>query len=368
MNIALIAAGSLISRKEATWLTLTSLAKYYQQQGHQVWICAQAHRSLPRFERWDAIPILRIAPAGRLGKLLIGHTSASFLRQRGVKIDIIHGFSSSPALAINTLLARRIFPQAKTIHTIKSLAVDQQARFLFTSWLSKVDLITVPTFILKRKLVNFGCPEEKIKIIHSNIDVQKYKPRSASLLRRKYGYKKKVILYYGALRPEKGVDTLMAAIPWVLQLQDVHFLFAIRSQVEQKRQRYLQRAAKLGIVENITITLDDLPIEEYVSMADAVVLAYPTLTGTEGNPSCVLESMAAGTPVITTNLPELQEIVSDKEVIMVKPKDPVALAMAINKVLTDRALREKLSRNGRKKALEFSTEKIGKEFLEVYSG
>ena len=102
-------------------------------------------------------------------------------------------------------------------------------------------------------------------------------------------------------------------------------------------------------------------------MADAVVLAYPTLRGTEGNPSCLLESMAAKTPVVTTSLPELREIIQhEQEVLMANPSDPVSVAENIIKILKNEQLKQQLTENAYIKAQEFDTKKIAEEFLKLY--
>ena len=54
-------------------------------------------------------------------------------------------------------------------------------------------------------------------------------------------------------------------------------------------------------------------IEDYVALSDIVLLPYKTLEGTEANPSCVLESMAVKTVVVTSKLPELTAIAKDNK-------------------------------------------------------
>jgi len=117
----------------------------------------------------------------------------------------------------------------------------------------------------------------------------------------------------------------------------------------------------------VELSYRDVIIEDYVSMANAVVLAYPNLIGTEGNPSCLLESLAAKTPVITTSLKELREIVTHEEdVLMAIPGNVSSLADNITRLLNDPILQEKIQQNGIIKAKEFSTEKIATQFLKLY--
>lgn len=368
MNIALIASSSLNSRKEATWLTLHSLAKEYTKQGHKVIVSAEKNSSLPEIEEVEGIKIYRLYK----GKILAGARSLrSIAKKENLSFDIIHGFSSSPLMALNTLLAKNSFPHAKTIHTIKSYSKHNIARNVFPKLLKNIDGITVPTQKLKESLSskhnhNF---EQKIRIILSPINIQKFQPRNREALKEKHGYKgKKIVLYYGAIREQKGVDYLIQAVPLIEDpKKEIEFIFAIRSKAVEKREMYLSMARQLDCEDRIKIILEDLPIEEYVSMADMVVLAYPNLIGTEGNPSCLLEAMASKTPVVTTNLAELREIVApEKDVLMATPKDVPSLAAEITKLLKDEKLAHELAENAFKKSKQFDVQLISKQFLELY--
>ena len=370
MNIVLISTSALTNKKEATWLTLHSLAKEYVAHGHKAIISAEKSSLLPEIEEVEGIKVYRL----HKGKILSGRKSLQSISQKEkISFDIIHGFSSSPSLVLNTFFAGRVFPKAKTIHTIKSYSKHGVGRTLFSSLLNSVDSITVPTKRLRESMTNNPKVEKKIRIISSPINVQKFKPRDRETLKEKHGYKgKKIVLYYGAIREEKGVDALIQAIPLVMKENNeragIKFIFAIRSKAEEKKERYLAMARNLGCEKYINITLEDLPIEEYVSMADMVVLAYPTLIGTEGNPSCMLESMAAKTPVVTTNLPELREIVEpEKDVLMAKAGDSQSVAEQINKLLEDQKLGERLTENAYLKSKKFDVQIISQQFLRLYA-
>lgn len=370
MNIALIASSSLNNRKEATWLTLFALAKEYAKQGHKVIISAEKKKALPEIEEVEGIRIYRLYA----GKIFAGRRSLhSICKKENLSFDIIHGFSSSPLMAFNTLLAKKAFPKAKTVHTIKSYSLFKFARNLFPRLLKRMDAVTVPTQKLKENIGRRDDEhfEKKIKIILSPINTHKFQPRDREALKEKHGYKgKKVILYYGAIREEKGVDCLIQAAPLVLKKgdeNDIRFIFAIRSNAVEKKEKYLAMARHLGCEKYINITLENLPIEEYVSMADMVVLAYPSLIGTEGNPSCLLESMAAKTPVVTTDLPELCEIVEhEKDVLMAKAGDARSVAKEIRRLLQNPALAKKLAENAYPKSKQFDIQVISRQFLDLY--
>lgn len=108
----------------------------------------------------------------------------------------------------------------------------------------------------------------------------------------------------------------------------------------------------------------------YVADADlpalysaATAFVYPSLYEGFGLPP--LEAMACGTPVITSSVSSLPEVVGEAA-ILVDPKDVGALASALQRILKDRQLREELSRRGRERAKLFTWDQTAEKTLEVY--
>ena len=83
----------------------------------------------------------------------------------------------------------------------------------------------------------------------------------------------------------------------------------------------------------------------------AAVFVFPSLYEGFGLPP--LEAMASGTPVITSNVSSLPEVVGDAA-LMIDPYEPDAIADAMRRVLTDEGLRADLRRRGLARAREFS--------------
>jgi glycosyltransferase involved in cell wall biosynthesis len=368
MNIALITAGSLMVKKESTWLTITQLAREYTEQGHQVYILAHAYPGLPKVEFYDGIPIYRMfgQKSERFGfatRLLAMNKTMKELNKQNIHFDIIHSFSAAPLMALEVRLAKK--KNVKWIHTSKSYSKHFSGKFL-KSMLNLPDAVIFPTLVAAR---NQSTHRAKASIIRSSIDLKKFKPRNKIELKKKYDLAdKKVILYYGAIREQKGVDHLIQAIPEIInKFPNTRFIFAVRSQEVEARDNYLTVLEKLGCKQHVQFILEDVKIEEYVSMADAVVLAYPNLIATEGNPSCLLESMASKTAVVTTSLPELQEIVThDKEVLMAKPGDVPSLIEQINRLLANPILEKNITENAFLISKQFDIKVISGKYLELY--
>lgn len=253
------------------------------------------------------------------------------------KYDIVHGFSASPLLALRTWYLGLKSCACKTIHTIKSESVKGKIGNFFLNF---VDVVTFPTKILRDKhKFKYG------RIVRSNIDLKKFKPKKI---------KKDIdVLYYGAVREDKGVEDLCIAV----ENTNIKTLIISRNPIPSELNPYLYKTNIrwiVGYVKNI---------EDYVNRAKLVVLPYRTLKGTEGNPSCLLEAVACKTPVIISDLPEIEEIF-DTEVIF---PGLYRLYFYIKDSLKDYKNEKKRAEKAFKKIKDFSTEKIAKDFEAIYN-
>jgi glycosyltransferase involved in cell wall biosynthesis len=96
----------------------------------------------------------------------------------------------------------------------------------------------------------------------------------------------------------------------------------------------------------------------------AAVFVFPSLYEGFGLPP--LEAMASGTPVVTSNVSSLPEVVGDAA-LLVDPYEPEAIAGAVRMVLTDDALREDLRRQGLARAREFSWARSVARVRQIYA-
>lgn len=103
-------------------------------------------------------------------------------------------------------------------------------------------------------------------------------------------------------------------------------------------------------------------------LRQASVVCLPTYYG-EGLPKVLIEAAACGRPIVATDWPGCREIVVDRENgLLVPPRDAAALAYALEQLIVDRSLREKMGRRSREIAeADFSVGKVVQQTLAVYS-
>lgn len=140
-----------------------------------------------------------------------------------------------------------------------------------------------------------------------------------------------VLLFCGLVRPYKGLDILLRALPLVLAQQHVHL--AVVGEFWKDKPTYMGLIDELKLADHVTIVdayVSNALLAAYVRRANVVVVPYRTATQS----GVVQLAFGAGTPVITTNVGGLAEAVAHGETgLVVEPEDPVALAGAINDYL-----------------------------------
>jgi glycosyltransferase involved in cell wall biosynthesis len=219
----------------------------------------------------------------------------------------------------------------------------------------------------KRDLVElYGLNPERITVTYLGAGAG-YRPldkvEAKERLRQRYQIKGDFILYVGAIQPRKNIPRLLSAFARLKLKHDLpHKLVIVgpKAWLPGEAFRCLEEHPRR---DEITVTgyvpQEDLP---YFYNA-ASLFVYPSICEGFGLP--VVEAMACGTPTITSRVSSLEEIAGDAAV-LVDPCDDVGLASAIDKVLSDSLLREKLRSLGLARSKEFSFHKMAEQTQAIY--
>ena len=175
--------------------------------------------------------------------------------------------------------------------------------------------------------------------------------------------KRNYFLYIGRQDPYKNIQRLISAFVALPNYKDYELWLAGPSDSRYTPTLKAQ-VAELGITHQVKF-LDYIPYSELPKIINqAIALVFPSLWEGFGLP--VLEAMACGTPVITSNLSSLPEVAGDAA-ILINPYNTTEITEAMQAIATDSELRSRLSNQGITHSQKFSWEKTGKATVEVLS-
>ena len=167
----------------------------------------------------------------------------------------------------------------------------------------------------------------------------------------------------GGPHPRKNVAGLLAAYARLRADHAAPPLVVAGDVTSARGQALLGTAADLGLADHVIFPGQ---VSEAVLPAlyrSATLLVYPSLYEGFGLP--ILEAMASGLPVITSNRSSMPEVAGDAA-ILVDPENPEDLASALSSALTDDALRRDLAQRGLDRSRKFTWERTARETLAVY--
>jgi len=206
-----------------------------------------------------------------------------------------------------------------------------------SSHLGDFDYVIAISDFVKRSYMAQGYPEERIFTAELDIDISRFSPSTHS----RSTDAPFQVLYAAYTKPPKGLHYLLDA--WEsLSLKDAELLIVggFSDMPDELRERYLKRIRNNASIRWVGNTAR--PEEHYRT---ASVFAFPSLT--EGFPKVVIEAMACGLPVITTE--NARGIVEDGKTGFVVPiRDAVALAEKIKYFYDHRDMAERMGKEARK--------------------
>jgi len=211
---------------------------------------------------------------------------------------------------------------------------------------SKVDQLTAASYNLAEAAVKFGVPESKIEMVLNGIDTEKFRPYNKMEIRRKLNLpqKGKIVIFIGLLIPTKGPDYLLKAIPEVVRAdKDVQFIFVGRGRLKDD---LIKSAEKMGVKNRVRFVPNKPPdeIPYWLNAADIFVLPVTF----DARPNIILEAMACGIPVVSSDIKGIRELIRDGETgFLIPAKNSQKLAEKILFLLADENARNKTGEAGR---------------------
>jgi glycosyltransferase involved in cell wall biosynthesis len=282
-------------------------------------------------------------------------------------VDVFHGTNYcipvfAPCPTVVTIHDMSLFAQSNT-HESANVTRGKRRMPIMAR---RASLIIAPSEWTKREITkHLGARPEKIRVIYEAAR-EKMEPRLPSEYRSvldKHRIRTPYLLYVGTIEPRKNLITLIRAYHELLKTTPHRPQLVLCGGRGWLFDEVFKLVEELKLQDQIRFTdyVEDVDLPALYSGAE--VFVYPSLYEGFGLPP--LEAMACGTPVITSNVSSLPEVVGQAG-LMHDPNDFSALTAGIVRLLGDADAREHFKHAGLKQSSSFSWERAARETQSVY--
>jgi len=324
-----------------------------------------------KLRSWSRMPQLELDTRAKLHRRPLLWTATPLLLQGS--LDIFH----SPDLRLPQHTRRNGPYLVATVHDVFSAVSDRFAEEKFRKkklrqyrhTAEAADLIIAVSRTTRNDLVRFF-PQagEKSVVIYEGVDERFWQPpppvERRRILHDELRLPERYFLFVGNLTERKNVARLVEAFSRFAGSNRERIFLVLAGRESFGRERIMDAIAKAKHRDRI-IRLGYIAHHRLPALyRGAIALVFPTLYEGFGLP--IVEAMASGCPVITSNRSANAEIASDAAY-LVEPEDTDAIASAMYEVATDGALRDRLIERGRERARIFSWKKTARHTLAAYA-
>jgi glycosyltransferase involved in cell wall biosynthesis len=350
-------------RTRGVGVLLTNLLQEMGRQStdEQVTLVVQAGEAMPVLFRHEArTETFRLRRPNRFNWIADQLFLPQIVRQSGAECFFATDFNSyllpQPGVAVVSMvydLIPFIYPE---VMAGQPLPVRIGWRMNFRKLKQSTACIAISAATRDDMVRMLGIPEKRIRVIYPGIDHSLFTLDNASDLERRrqllarLDISGRFLLYVGDSEPRKNLQRVLAALAGIPA--DIKLVLAgKRAPTDRRLQSWIQELRLDGRVLTPGFVADsDLPL--LYGAADAFI--FPTLYEGFGFP--LVEAMACGCPVITSNLSSMPEVAGGA-CLLVDPCSVDEIRAAIWQVTEDAALRQELTAAGLRRAADFSWER-----------
>lgn len=230
------------------------------------------------------------------------------------------------------------------------------------------DAIICPSNVTRDYIASLGLDRKLVTVIPNGVSPSDFSPSPLPIRENRIP----VLLYIGTLADWQGLDVLIKALPKILEQKQVKLQIVGRGRSRQ-RKMLAKQIRKLGLEEHVLIqpAVPHHEIPQLISDADICVapLGLNDRNVTQGAcPIKVLEYMAAGRPLLASNMPIVRELVrEDIDGLLFSPNDPDDLTRQVMALLNDFELSQRIATSASERALtKFTWHESQKKLKKVY--
>jgi len=347
---------------------ISYLEHHFARLGHEVKVIAPASKVVTSFgDRFIPIGSPRPVPtSGSIARVTLSPWLSSrvkaVLDREG--FDIIHLHEPLMPMLCTTVL--RLSPAANigTFHACSGSPGYALAKPLGTWLLKRWFRRLHGKIAVSKPAMEFaaGYFQGYYNIIPNGVDIDHFSPSSLPI--EEFGDGKLNIVFVSRLEKRKGLNHLLGAFSQVKQQVPNSRLIIVGpgTRLRRKYEREIRRSGLKDVIFTGLVSYEELP--RYYKTAD--IFCAPA-TGRESFGLILLEAMAAGKPIVASNIEGYASVLAHNvDGLLVPPADKEMLARALLSLSTDEALRREMGARGRAKALEYSWERVAQNVLNYY--
>ncbi len=254
--------------------------------------------------------------------------------KKSFDFDIIDAHFAYPD-GLGAVLLGRFFNKPVTITlrgTINPLSRYKLRRFQISYALNRADIVFSVCQALKDKAISLGAQEKKIVVVSNGVDTNKFKPLNKIETRKELNLPldKKIIISIGGLVKRKGFHKIIQALPFIVRKKpDILLVIVGGDSVEGNFKPELETLVEKLSLNEYVLFAGNVPhhdICKWINTSDFFCLA----TSNEGWANVLLEALACGKPVVTTDVGGNAEVIKNSDFgILVHPEDKEGLEKAL---------------------------------------
>jgi len=346
---------------------ISCLEQHFTRMGHEVKIIAPASKAIHTLgDHFIPIGTPRPVPSsGSIARI----TLSPWLSRRVTEVlerenfDITHLHEPLVPMLCTTVLRLTKTPAVGTFHASGAdpwYLFTVAGKYLLNRWFRKLDgRIAVSLPAMRCVSRYFPCD---YKIIPNGVDCQRFRPDVTPI--DEFDDDKRNILFVGRLEKRKGVDYLIRAFQKIKRELPKTRLIVVGpgTRLRHKYEKRIRQSKLEGVFFAGYADFGDLP--HYFKTAD--IVCSPA-TGRESFGIVLLEAMAAGRPIVASNIEGYASVLTNgAEGLLVPPRDSEKLAEALITLLTDERMREEMGARGRATASQYDWERISQRVMDFY--
>lgn len=293
---------------------------------------------------------------------------ASFLREEGVDLVHAHQYTPFSYALLSRLLGLAKTPIVFTEHGRWHPDYPRRKRILFNQWTVRRQdrLFGVGEGVRQALIANEGLPNDRVKVIYNGIDLSPYReiPDDRAEVRTSLGLAPETVAVIQVARLD-GLKDHLTAVRSIERLVakgiDAKLLLVGEGPERTRIEAEIVQRGLQGIVQLLGLRRD---VPRLLRAADIFLLTSVS----EGIPLTVIEAMAAGLPVVSTDVGGLREVLGEPPIGRLAPAgDDAHLADSLLELALDVGVRKGLANVGRARAFAtFSEDAMHRAYAEVY--